>query len=163
MGRDWWYRHRRYVAVERRRAKEDPAAAAGADATAVQAAYGSVAESASRAALRALSVSRKQSGAKAFSSSTNSSFSSSSSSRLARQVAATVDGGDATENAERSLSATPFDGSRALSDDFIKAWESWKRVGNNRVSPAWPGAAPEPDDDGGERVRSLGGPAERAL
>jgi Ca2+-binding EF-hand superfamily protein len=166
MGRDWWYRHRRYVAVERRRAKEDPAAAARADATAVQAAYGSVAGSASRAASRALSASRKQSDAKAFSSSTDSSLSSSSSSpssRLARQVAATFDGGDATANAVRSLSATPSDGSRALSDDFIKAWGSWKRVGNNRVFPDRPGAAPEPDDDGGERARSLGGSAERAL
>jgi hypothetical protein len=52
----------------------------------------------------------------------------------------------------RSLSATAFEGSgsRALSDDFVKAWAAWQRVGNNRVFPDWPGTAPEPVHDGGE-------------
>jgi Ca2+-binding EF-hand superfamily protein len=151
MGRDWWYRHRRHLAVERRREKEDSAAAARADATALKAAYGSVAGSASRAASRASSASRQRSGAQT-SSSASFSAAASSSRPLARQVAAAGQGGDAAADAVRSLSAIASEGSgsRALSDDFVKAWAAWQRVGSNRVFPDWPGTAPEPVHDGGE-------------
>jgi Ca2+-binding EF-hand superfamily protein len=165
MGRDWWYHHRRHLAVERRRAKEDPAAAARADATALKAAYGSVAGSASRAASRASSASRQRSGAQA-SSHASLSAAASSSQPLARQAAAAGQGGDEAADAVRSLSTTASEGSgsRALSDDFVKAWAAWQRVGNNRVFPDWPGTAPEPVHDGGEPgpARSLEERSERA-